>query len=64
MKTLKFWGILSGISAAATIFGAWAKLTHQSFADTMLNIAMPATAVCQGVYWYFKFTALGKKKES
>ena len=32
--------VLVSAGAAVIIFAAWAKLTHQSYADTMLTIGM------------------------
>jgi gliding motility-associated protein GldL len=36
----KILNFVVSIGAAVVIFGAWAKLTHKSFADTMLTIGL------------------------
>jgi hypothetical protein len=60
MKNLKFWGVLSGIASFCSIFGAWAKLTHKSYAGDLLTFGLWTLAVCQAVYMYLKFIALKK----
>ena len=57
----KFCGLIAGIATFLTIFGFWAKITHQLYADTILTIGMWALAVCAGVFVYFTFTSLKKK---
>ena len=61
MNMHKFWGFIEGIAAFLTIFGFWAKITHQSYADTTLTIGMWSLAVCTGIYVYFVFANLVKK---
>ena len=63
MNKYKFWGIVSGIATFVSIFGAWAKLTHQNFADNLLTIGLWTLAISQSVYIYFKFVALKNEKE-
>ena len=53
----KFWGFIAGIAAFLTIFGFWAKITHQCYADIILTIGMWALAVCAGVASYFVLPA-------
>ena len=60
MNKLKFFGILTGIATFLSIFGYWAKVTHQAYADKVFTIGMWMLAVCVGIYVYFKFTN-GKK---
>ncbi|WP_462250812.1 GldL-related protein [Ferruginibacter sp.] len=55
--------MVSGIATFVTIFGAWAKLTHQYFADNLLTIGLWTLAISQSVYIYFKFVALKNKNE-
>ena len=57
----KFWGFIAGIAAFLTIFGFWAKITHQYYADIIFTIGMWALAVSAGVASYFVFTSLKKK---
>ena len=61
MNWYKFFGVIGGISIFLTIFGFWAKLTHQAYADKILTIGMWSLAVCAGIYVYFMFTHLRKK---
>lgn len=61
MNRFKFFGVLTGLSIFATIFGFWAKLTHQAYADKTLTIGMWSLAVCAGIYGYFMFANLRKK---
>ena len=58
----KFWGLIAGIAAFLTIFGFWAKITHQFYADMVLTIGMWTLAVCASVLAYFVFISLKKKK--
>jgi hypothetical protein len=61
MNKYNYWGIASGIATFLTIFGYWAKITHQSYADKVLTIGMWTLAVTAAVYVYFKFIKLQKK---
>jgi hypothetical protein len=60
MNKFKYWGVAAGIATFLTIFGAWAKITHQAYADTVFKIGMWSLAGFAAVYVYFKFTALKK----
>ena len=40
MNKFNYLGIVSGIAAFLTIFGAWAKITHQAYADKILSVGM------------------------
>ena len=61
MKKFKFFGVCSGLSVFLTIFGYWAKITHQAYADKTLTTGMWSLAVCAGVYAYLIFANLSKK---
>ena len=61
MKKFKFFGAVSAVAIFLTIFGYWAKITHQAYADITLTIGMWSLAVCAGVYVYFVFANLTKK---
>lgn len=61
MNKFRFFGIIGGAAIFLTIFGSWAKITHQSYADKTLTIGMWTLAVCAGVYVYFMFANLTKK---
>jgi len=61
MNRFKFFGVFAGLSIFVTIFGYWAKITHQAYADKTLTIGMWSLAVCAGVYAYFMFANLTKK---
>jgi hypothetical protein len=61
MNKYNFWGVVGAAATFLTIFGMWAKLTHQAYADMTLTIGMWTLAVCAAVYVYFMFTNLRKK---
>ena len=61
MNRYKFFGTIAGLAIFLTIFGYWAKITHQAYADTILTIGMWTLAVCAGVYVYFMFSNFKKK---
>ena len=61
MNKFKFFGTISAVAIFLTIFGYWAKITHQSYASTTLTIGMWLLAVCTGIYVYFVFANLVKK---
>lgn len=61
MNKFKLFGILAGLSIFTTIFGLWAKITHQAYADKTLTTGMWTLAVCAGIYGYFMFANLTKK---
>jgi len=61
MKIYKFFGLAAGTAVFLTIFGFWAKITHQAYADATLKTGMWVLAVCAGVFVYFVFTNLNKK---
>jgi hypothetical protein len=60
MNKYRYWGILAAIATFLTVFGYWAKITHQAYADKLLTIGMWTLAVTAAVYVYFKFIALKK----
>jgi hypothetical protein len=62
MNKYNFWGIVTAIALFLTVFGMWAKITHQAYAERMLTIGMWTLAVSLGVYGYLKFMALKSKK--
>ena len=62
MKSLKYFGAVAGIATFLSVFGMWAKITHQAYADKVFTIGMWTLALCGGVYVYFKFIVLSKKK--
>ena len=61
MKYVKYWGMLSAIATFCSILGAWAKLTHKSYADDLLSFGLLTLAITQAVYMYLKFMALKNK---
>jgi hypothetical protein len=60
MNKYRYWGILAAIATFLTVFGYWAKITHQAYADKLLTIGMWTLAVTAAVYVYFKFVSLKK----
>jgi len=61
MNKFKVWGFVAAIASFLTIFGYWAKITHQAYADKTLTTGMWSLAVCAGVYAYLIFANLSKK---
>jgi hypothetical protein len=61
MNKYNYWGIIAGIASFLTVFGYWAKLTHQAYADKLLTIVIWSLSVSAAVYVYFKFVALKNK---
>ncbi|MEP7237958.1 MAG: hypothetical protein ABI685_08840 [Ferruginibacter sp.] len=62
MNKYKVWGIIGGAATFFTIFGIWAKLTHQAYADTTLTIGMWALSISAAILIYLIFTSLQKNK--
>jgi hypothetical protein len=52
MNKFKFIGIAAGISTFLIIFGAWAKITHQAYADKVMTIGMWTFAVSAAIWVY------------
>jgi hypothetical protein len=63
MKYVKYWGMLSAIATFCSIFGAWAKITHKSYANDLLTFGLWTLAISQAVYMYLKFIALKNKND-
>ena len=61
MNKFNFLGIVAGAATFLTIFGYWAKVTHQAYADKILTIGMWTLAVSATVYVYFKVISLKDK---
>ena len=61
MNKYNFFGIIAVMGVLGTAFGAWAKLTHQSYADNTITIGL----ACQGIGFaaliWFLFMWLKKK---
>ena len=60
MNKFKYLGAIAAIAVFLTIFGYWAKITHQAYADTVFKIGMWTLAAVAAVYMYFKFLSLKK----
>ena len=60
MIKYKLFGVMGGIAVFLTIFGAWAKITHQAYAGKVITIGMWMLAVCGAIYVYLKFTNFKK----
>ena len=63
MNKFNYWGIIAGVATFLSIFGAWAKLTHQAYADKLLTTGLWILAISQSVYIYFKFVSLKNKND-
>ncbi len=61
MNRFKLLGVIAGVAIFLTIFGYWAKITHQAYADKTLTVGMWSLAVSAGIYVYFMFANLTKK---
>jgi hypothetical protein len=61
MNRYIFFGVIAGIATFLTIFGYWAKITHQAYADKTLTIGLWTLAICAGIYVYL-IISNGKKK--
>ncbi len=63
MNKYKFWGFVAAIGTFLTVFGAWAKLTHQAYADKILTAGLCLFGISQAVYQYLKFMKLKDKND-
>jgi len=63
MNKYKFWGLVAAIATLLTVFGAWAKLTHQAYADNLLTVGLCLFGISQAVYHYLKFMVLKNKND-
>ena len=61
MNKFKTLGIIAGMATFLTIFGYWAKITHQAYADSVLKIGMWTLAVSAGLYVFVKVSKLNNK---
>jgi hypothetical protein len=61
MKVYKFFGAITSVAVFLSIFGYWAKITHQSYADKVFTTGMWSLAVCAAVYVYVKLSSRGNK---
>jgi hypothetical protein len=55
MNRFTFSGVIAGTATFLTIFGFWAKLTHQAYAEKRPATGMWPLAICAAVYAYFMF---------
>ena len=63
MNKYKFWGLMSAMATMLTVFGAWAKLTHQAYADQLLTVGLCVFGISQAVYQYLKFMKVKNKND-
>ncbi|MEP7255606.1 MAG: hypothetical protein ABI666_07500 [Ferruginibacter sp.] len=61
MNKFRYLGIVAGADTFLTIFGYWAKITHQAYADKILTIGMWTLAISAAVYVYLKVSSLQGK---
>lgn len=61
MNKYYFFGAIAVLGIAGTAFGAWAKITHQSYADTAITIGLIFRAVGIAALVWFLFIWLKKK---
>ena len=60
MNKYKYFGAVAAIAVFLAIFGYWAKITHQAYADKVFTVGMWSLAASAAVYIYFKFRSLKK----
>jgi len=60
MNKFKYFGAIAAIAVFLSIFGYWAKITHQAYADKVFKIGMWTLAASTAIYVYFKFLSLKK----
>jgi hypothetical protein len=61
MNRFKTLGIITGMATFLSIFGYWAKITHQPYADSVLKIGLWSLAVSAGLYVFVKVSRLNNK---
>lgn len=62
MNKYRIFGVIGGMAIFLTVFGYWAKITHQAYADSLLKIGMWTLAISAGLYVYAKVSRFAKKK--
>jgi hypothetical protein len=60
MNKYKFFGILASGGIVCTVVGAWAKILHLRFANTLLTIGLFSYGVGIALLVWFLFVWLGK----
>lgn len=63
MNKFHFLGIAIVISIVVTVFGAWAKITHQAYANTVLTIGTVVQAITVAGGAWILAGYLGNKKD-
>ncbi len=61
MNFYRYFAILAGLSVFLSIFGYWAKITHQSYAGKIFAAGMWSLAICAAIYVYLKISSLKNK---
>jgi len=62
MNKYSILGILAVLGILASMFGAWAKITHQRYGDTALTISMFMQAIGLAALAWILIIWLKKKK--
>jgi hypothetical protein len=61
MNKYTFFGAIAVIGILGTAFGAWAKITHQAYADTAMTIGLTCRAIGLAALVWLLFMWLKKK---
>jgi hypothetical protein len=61
MTRYTFFGILAAAGVLCTVFGAWAKIMHLAFANTLLTIGLFSEGIGITALLWFLFERIGKK---
>jgi hypothetical protein len=62
MTKYKLFGFIAAFGILSTVFGAWAKILHLSFANLALTIGLLLQGIGMAALAWFLFEWLGKKK--
>lgn len=52
----------AGLFFFLSMFGYWARITHQAYAAAVLKLGLWGLGITLGVYIYFQFEKMGKEK--
>jgi hypothetical protein len=62
MNKYYLFGTIAVVGILATAFGAWAKITHQAYADMAMTIGLTLRAIGMAALAWLLFMWLKKKK--
>jgi hypothetical protein len=64
MNKYNVFGLLAVLGVVSTIFAAWAKITHQAYAEPAMTIGLFLSAIAIASLVWFLFMWLKKKENS